>query len=268
MAIQVSGTEVISNARNISNVGTVTATSFVGDGAGLTGLSSAPFAPAFSPTATPDVTLTASGTWTKPAIAADSWVTFYMVSGGGGGTRDSGTWQNGGSGANAVIFSSLASSLPATITFTLGAAGAGGSANPSAGGNGGNTSFTVGGQTFTSIGGTGGLLTSTGAATSGVGVLKSAYSGVDPWFYGLESEVKGGSSPLASAGSTSVLGGGGGGSGLNATGNFAGGVSTYAGNGGQGGITSVAGGTPGGGGGGGVSSGGAGGAARVFIYYG
>ena len=44
MAIQVSGTEVISNARNISNVGTVTATSFVGDGAGLTGLSSAPFA--------------------------------------------------------------------------------------------------------------------------------------------------------------------------------------------------------------------------------
>ena len=38
MAIQVSGTEVISNARNISNVGTVTATSFVGSGASLTGI--------------------------------------------------------------------------------------------------------------------------------------------------------------------------------------------------------------------------------------
>ena len=38
MAIQVSGTEVISNARNISNVGTVTATSFIGSGASLTNL--------------------------------------------------------------------------------------------------------------------------------------------------------------------------------------------------------------------------------------
>ena len=38
MAIQVSGTTVIDNSRNISNVGTVTATSFSGDGSALTGV--------------------------------------------------------------------------------------------------------------------------------------------------------------------------------------------------------------------------------------
>ena len=42
MAIQISGTTVIDNSRNISNVGTVTATSFSGDGSALTGISTAP----------------------------------------------------------------------------------------------------------------------------------------------------------------------------------------------------------------------------------
>lgn len=40
MAIQVNGTTVIDNSRNISNVGTVTATSFSGDGSSLTGIQS------------------------------------------------------------------------------------------------------------------------------------------------------------------------------------------------------------------------------------
>ena len=38
MAIQVGGTTVIDNSRNISNVGTVTATSFSGNGSNLTGI--------------------------------------------------------------------------------------------------------------------------------------------------------------------------------------------------------------------------------------
>ena len=40
MAIKVNGTTVIDDSRNISNVGTVTATSFSGDGSALTGIDS------------------------------------------------------------------------------------------------------------------------------------------------------------------------------------------------------------------------------------
>ena len=42
MAIKVNGTTVIDDSRNISNVGTVTATSFSGDGSALTGIDTAP----------------------------------------------------------------------------------------------------------------------------------------------------------------------------------------------------------------------------------
>jgi len=42
MAIKVNGTTVIDDSRNISNVGTVAATSFSGDGSGLTGVASTP----------------------------------------------------------------------------------------------------------------------------------------------------------------------------------------------------------------------------------
>lgn len=38
MAIQVNGTTVIDNSRNLTNIGTVTATSYTGDGSGLTGI--------------------------------------------------------------------------------------------------------------------------------------------------------------------------------------------------------------------------------------
>ena len=38
MAIKISGTTVIDNSRNGTNLGIVTATSFVGDGSGLTNL--------------------------------------------------------------------------------------------------------------------------------------------------------------------------------------------------------------------------------------
>ena len=40
MAIKVSGTTVIDDSRNINNVGVITATSFVGNGSGLTGAGS------------------------------------------------------------------------------------------------------------------------------------------------------------------------------------------------------------------------------------
>ncbi len=42
MAIKVNGTTVIDDSRNISNVGTVTATSFSGNGSALTGIDTAP----------------------------------------------------------------------------------------------------------------------------------------------------------------------------------------------------------------------------------
>ena len=42
MAIKVNGTTVIDDSRNISNVGTVTATSFSGNGSALTGIDTSP----------------------------------------------------------------------------------------------------------------------------------------------------------------------------------------------------------------------------------
>ena len=262
MAIQVSGTEVISNARNISNVGTVTATNFVGGGAGLTGLSAAPFAPDFDPLATPDVTLTSSSTWTKPALDASSWVTIWMIGGGGGGRIDT-DWANGGTGGNAVLFSMLASGLPASIAFTVGAGGASNS-------SGGDTSCTISGVTYIANGGIR-ANGSTMTVTPGTGVYAVPYNGLPPFSFGaVPADSQGGWAFRASPGGTSVYGGGGGGSFYGGTPGY-GGVSTYGGNGGNttASTTCTNGATPGGGGGG-KTSGTAcsGGAGRVFIYYG
>ena len=68
MAIKIAGTTVIDDSRNIQNIGIITATSFVGDGSGLTGAGSTVFIDTttnqeFFPlfTSTTSGTITASG---------------------------------------------------------------------------------------------------------------------------------------------------------------------------------------------------------------
>lgn len=108
-------------------------------------------------------TITASGTYDKPA-----WLRFAIVEGvgggGGGGGAASGGGQAiaGGGGAGGYFkFLVQASDLSASETVTIGAAGSGGSAGTNNGTNGGNTSF---GSHATGNGGDGGA-----GASNGVG---------------------------------------------------------------------------------------------------
>tara|TARA_R110000822_G_scaffold45199_1_gene120953 strand:- start:698 stop:1492 length:795 start_codon:yes stop_codon:yes gene_type:complete len=264
MAIKVNGTTVINDSRALSNIASVDATTAASiTAAGVGG--GAPFAPDFDPSATPDVTLTSTGTWTKPgSLADDSWITIYMVGGGGGGQVHV-TWGNGGSGGSAALFSGVAGQFPSSaITFTI---GAGGAANDGQGRDGGATSAVINSVTYTAPAGFGGVNSGT-SQTSPLGTYSVPFAGKSPFVSPSLEDTRGGYAQAINVGYPSVYGGGGGGGGNGAT--NAGGVSTYAGNGGQGGQTNdVAGSVPGGGGGGansGYSSGGGNGSVR--IYYG
>ena len=71
MAIKVNGTTVIDDSRNISNVGTITATSFSGNGSALTGISTTPTT-ADVLSATAGATLGAVGTYVLAKYAFDT----------------------------------------------------------------------------------------------------------------------------------------------------------------------------------------------------
>ena len=65
MAIRISGSTIIDDSRNIINAGVVTATSFVGSGANLTGISSASFATtSFGLSGNPTITVSGISTST------------------------------------------------------------------------------------------------------------------------------------------------------------------------------------------------------------
>jgi hypothetical protein len=126
--------------------------------------------------ASPSATYTSSTTWTKPSSIADGdWVTFYGVGGGGGGTAIKGTGgQRGAQGASAFIISVLGANCPSSITFVIGAGGAGGFLANGYGGdakgaNGGNTTMSASGHTYTAFGGYG--AEKNGVSTEKVGVV-------------------------------------------------------------------------------------------------
>jgi hypothetical protein len=122
----------------------------------------------FARSALPDVQIfTGSGTWNKPTGARS--VRVYMVGGGGGGggsTAAVGAQHSVGSGGGGAGYAESiidASTLAASVTVTVGAAGAGVSG---ANGNAGSAS-SFGGTIVSAAGGSGGTFTASSAAPFG-----------------------------------------------------------------------------------------------------
>lgn len=285
MAIQVNGTTVINNSRQLTNIASVDAATVTALGnAGVGGGS----APTWDPSSTPDVTYTSSSTWSKPgSLGSDDWVVFYMVGGGGAGSTSS--WATGGNGASAYVFAALAGSLPSSITFTVGAGGAGGSSGENAP-DGGDTTASINGRIYKAFGGYGALGKSSNyqaqlnTEVQPFGSYTVPFDGTSPYDYD-GSATKGGqgtkgpsggsyTSATSFLGANSTLGGAGGcGAVITSTVNAPGGTSTFAGNGGACNNSTVAansGSAPGGGGGGNyvnTTAGGNGASGSVRIYY-
>jgi len=183
-----------------------------------------------SSTAKSDV-FTSSGTWSKP-----SGITFVQVqlwgAGGGAGSGAIGTSSNaggGGGGGGSSIYTFPASTVPSSVTVTIGAGGSGGAAQTSgsgaAGSAGGNTTF---GSLLTGIGGSGASVTTYNPGGKGGGDgLVSVNVG-----YG-----NAGGSQDGLATYSAEYGGGSGGNGNQGGGNFgsSGGNSVFGGCGGSGG---------------------------------
>lgn len=231
---------------------------------------------------------TSSGTWNKPPGAKRVHVQAW-AGGGSGGRSGSNTGAGGGAGGGYREAWFDADDLGATEAVTVGAGGAGVSANLTLGNPGGNTTF---GSLLTVYGGGGGGYDGTngGPGGGGAGALSagadggtaaaSPGSGGSPNIATADNGLGGGDGgvggPSATAGYSSVYGGGGGGGGAGAsnpgkdggdsiyggaggggssgTGTVGnGGTSTFGGNGGaaaKDGASGTAGSQPGGGGGG------------------
>jgi len=123
----------------------------------------------------------ASGTWTKNVSPAPRWVEVIVVGSGGGGGGVDGTGVGQGEGAYGggggwAIKKYVASSLAATETVTVGAAGTGGAAGANDGGTGGTVSFSSAGNLVQATGGAGGggmTAAATGTAQGGLGGVGS-----------------------------------------------------------------------------------------------
>jgi len=275
MAIQVNGTSVITNGRGLVNVTAIDAsTKGAIEAAGVGGGATA--APNWNPAATPDTTLTGNGTYSISGVADNVWVVFYMVGGGCGGHRSYGSILS--MAGAAYVWTSLSQDVPSSISYSVGAGGAGNSnhsINPGA-----DTTMTASGITVRAKGG----VEASNVRNEGANVLLSDFPSLSSPFntaaiptkgLGTDFDISGGSganpSTNGSGSSGSVLGAGGG-----ATGFFTstpGGTSTYAGNGGQGSRTgtTTAGTVPGGAGGssyagsGQIGKNGAAGNIRIYI---
>lgn len=271
MAIQVNGTQVIGNSRELTNISSVDATTVAALGAAGVGGGALN---AWNPGATPDQTFTSSGTWTKPGGVADStYVVFYMVGGGSSGGAYFGG--PGGYGGAASILTATMGGLPSSISVTIGAGGARQTFLGYSKNSGGDTTITSGGVSYLAEGSVVDVSSSTPIRSTPVVIFPVveapfSYNGPTPY------TCTAGIIPTTSTngvnnGAGAIFAGGDGGN-VNPNHNGTGGPSTYAGNGGVGNMTYGGNGSvPGGGGGAGYygsgNSGGAGGNGSVRVYY-
>ncbi len=108
-----------------------------------------------------------SGTHTYNAAATSADVYVWGSGGGGGGVDSAVTGRAGaGGGGSGGFFRLRITSLPASSDYVVGAGGAGGAVTPTAGTNGGNSTFNDGSGVITANGGTGGSLDTNGVAIS------------------------------------------------------------------------------------------------------
>ncbi|MGX1196401.1 hypothetical protein [Parvibaculum sp. MBR-TMA-1.3b-4.2] len=225
---------------------------------------------------------TSSGTWTKPAGLSENALVQVEIWGGGGGGAGGGSGGGGGGGGyNRAVF--RASAIADSVSVTIGAGGAtgtaggttsfgaylnaygggGGENSTSGGGGGGGGQMSAGTNGTSGEGGVGGgpLLALGGAAGVSIndgGRGEGAFSG--------GGGGGGAASATAGAGGGGVHGGGGGGGSANTGTDAAGGQSLYGGGGGGG--SAAAGGTSQHGGNGGTASAGiapAGGGAASYV---
>jgi len=228
-----------------------------------------------------------SGTWNKPAGFDDRDTVLIEMWGGGGSGGASAPFatyaaSGGGGGGAYLAYAIRYVDCPATIAYSVGAGGAAKqvfSATSVNGDNGGDSTVTISGVTFTAGGGGGGVasayaapLTVAGGSGAGQTVKNCAFSLV-PWGGGAGGAVTTGTT--LSNGSNSVHGAGGGGAAsinANLAYNSTGGTSFHGGAGGNAvyNDNGVNGSAPGGGGGGAArtttpSNSGAGGAGRIVI---
>ena len=260
MAIKVSGTSVINDSRQLQNIASLDSTTISTIGANISG------GPPIVDWTSPQSTYTSSGTYTIPtSLGADDYITFYLVSGGGSSRRD-GANPKGGYGGAALLLSAKKGTFPSTVTYVIGAGGviSGSGYSPQ---NGGVSSITISGKTFSVQGGR----SNTDGATRTVGINHFANNGdvsmIDPWIGGgafyINSDSYG---PIRD----SKFGGGAGGGRTQGQNLFTGGYSELAGNGGNGSLYggTTAGQVPGGGGGAtSIDSNSNGAAGNMRVYY-
>ena len=165
MSVIIDGTAGITNTGAEVVTGNVTAASFIGSGASLTGLPSGQIQTQL---------FTAPGTWTKPSTVTQ--VRVHVVGGGGGGAGNSSSASGGNGGYTVAICP-----VSAPISITVGTGGAGGTGPAIAPGSSGNTSSF--GSLVSCTGGAGGTYPATagtpGAATitTGTAITTAALAG-------------------------------------------------------------------------------------------
>lgn len=143
----------IAGTGNINISGTVTATSFFGDGSNITGITTSQisgYGGGLGGSVGVDFQeFTTSGTWNKPSGV--TWVKIEVIGGGGGGGsgRVGGNANGGNGGGGSPILTGIwaASDVPDSATITIGAGGIGGAAQTAdstdgnSGTDGGTSSF-------------------------------------------------------------------------------------------------------------------------------
>jgi len=268
MAIQISGTQVISNSRGLTNIASVDATTTATLNAAGIGAGDLPPAPNWG---SPTATVSSSGSWSKPgSIANTDWVVFYLVGGGGG----VGEYKSGGGGASAVIIALKGSLIPSSVPMTIGVGGIG--IRDMTNGNGTATTINISGTVLSAPGGK--MIVGAGGSyppDAGLWSLLSDGTDLTVILYGNDTSATGAPATWANDGGPSInnaiFGGAAGAASSFSYAAAPGGVSTYAGNGGNGLPSPAPGAVPGGGAGGSsnpaANPGTSGGAGNVRIYY-